>query len=93
MSAIREVGPGSHYLGCAHTLENFQTAFYASPLTDNNSFEQWEAEGEKRMEQRGNELVRKLLDAYEAPHLDAATDEALLAFIRQKKDSMADAFT
>ncbi len=93
MSAIREVGPGSHYLGCAHTLENFQTAFYASPLTDNNSYEQWEAEGEKRMEQRGNELVRKLLDAYEAPHLDPAIDEALVEFIRIKKDSMADAFT
>jgi trimethylamine---corrinoid protein Co-methyltransferase len=93
MSAIREVGPGSHYLGCAHTLENFQTAFYASPLTDNNSYEQWLAEGEQRIEQRANTLVRKLLDAYEAPHLDPAIDEALTAFIKQKKDSMADAFT
>ena len=93
MDAIREVGPGSHYLGCAHTLENFQTAFYASPLTDNNSYEQWLAEGEQRMEQRGNTLVRKLLESYEAPELDPAIDEALTAFIKQKKDSMADAFT
>jgi trimethylamine---corrinoid protein Co-methyltransferase len=93
MDAIREVGPGSHYLGCAHTLENFQTAFYASPLTDNNSYEQWLAEGEKRIEQRTNELVRRLLDSYEAPALDPAIDEALLAFVRQKKDSMPDAFT
>jgi trimethylamine--corrinoid protein Co-methyltransferase len=93
MDAIREVGPGSHYLGCAHTLENFQTAFYASPLMDNNSFEQWQAEGERRMEQRANELVRRLLDAYEAPPLDPAIDEALTAFIKQKKESMPDAFT
>ena len=63
MDAIRQVGPGSHYLGCEHTLANFQTAFYASPLTDNNSYEQWLAEGEKRIEQRGNELVRRLLDS------------------------------
>jgi trimethylamine---corrinoid protein Co-methyltransferase len=93
MDAIREVGPGSHYLGCAHTLENFQTAFYASPLTDNNSYEQWLAEGEQRIEQRANTLVRKLLESYEAPALDPVIDEALTAFIKQKKDSMADAFT
>ena len=93
MDAIREVGPGSHYLGCAHTLANFQTAFYASPLTDNNSYEQWLAEGEKRIEQRGNDLVRRLLDAYEAPALDPAIDEALLDFVARKKNSMADAFT
>src|SRR5579871_932234 len=45
LDAIREVGPGKHFLGCAHTQANFQTAFYRSPLADNNSFEQWEAEG------------------------------------------------
>ncbi len=54
LDAIREVGPGSHYLGCAHTQAKFQSAFYRSPLADNNSFEQWEIEGEKRIEQRAN---------------------------------------
>ena len=39
------------------------------------------------------DLVRRLLDSYEAPHLDPAIDEALLAFVRTKKDSMPDAFT
>ena len=47
LDAIREVGPGKHFLGCAHTQANFETAFYRSPLADNNSFEQWEAEGAK----------------------------------------------
>ena len=49
LDAIREVGPGKHFLGCAHTLANFETAFYRSPLADNNSYEQWEAEGRKDM--------------------------------------------
>ena len=48
LDAIREVGPGKHFLGCAHTQANFETAFYRSPLADNNSFEQWEAEGAQR---------------------------------------------
>jgi trimethylamine--corrinoid protein Co-methyltransferase len=93
MDAIREVGPGAHYLGCAHTQAHFQTAFYRSALADNNSFEQWEIEGEKRIEQRANALCRSWLDAYEAPPLDPAIDEALLAFIAQRKESMPDAFT
>jgi hypothetical protein len=65
LDAIREVGPGSHYLGCAHTQANFQTAFYRSALADNNSFEQWEIEGEKRVEQRANALARSWLEHYE----------------------------
>src|SRR6202049_3651211 len=32
MDAIREVGPGKHFLGCAHTQANFETAFYRSAL-------------------------------------------------------------
>src|SRR5580693_3903304 len=47
LDAIREVGPGKHFLGCAHTQANFENAFYRSPLADNNSYEQWEAEGAK----------------------------------------------
>jgi trimethylamine--corrinoid protein Co-methyltransferase len=93
LDAIREVGPGSHYLGCAHTQANFQTAFYRSALADNNSFEQWEVEGGKRIEERANALCKSWLESYEAPALDPAIDEALLAFIKQKKDSMPDAFT
>jgi trimethylamine--corrinoid protein Co-methyltransferase len=93
LSAIRQVGPGSHYLGCDHTQAHFQTAFYRSALADNNSYEQWEIEGEKRIEQRANALCRSWLDSYEAPALDPAIDEALLAFIKDRKDSMPDAFT
>jgi trimethylamine--corrinoid protein Co-methyltransferase len=93
LDAIREVGPGAHYLGCAHTQAHFQTAFYRSALTDNNSFEQWEIEGEKRIEQRANALCRSWLDSYEAPPLDPAIDEALQAYIAKRKESMPDAFT
>jgi trimethylamine--corrinoid protein Co-methyltransferase len=93
MDAIREVGPGSHYLGCSHTQANFQTAFYRSTIADNNSFEQWHAEGEKRSEQRANDIARNWLAMYEAPALDPGIAEALNDFVAQKKNSMPDAFT
>ena len=93
MDAIREVGPGSHYLGCSHTQANFQTAFYRSSIADNNSYEQWLAEGEKTAPQRANEIARKWLDAYEAPPLDAGIADGLKDFVAKKKESMPDAFT
>ena len=93
LSAIREVGPGSHYLGCAHTQANFETAFFRSTIADNNSFEQWEAEGARTAEQRASALCRTMLSSFEAPALDPAVDEALLDFVKRKKESMPDAFT
>ncbi|WP_259782997.1 trimethylamine methyltransferase family protein [Aestuariispira ectoiniformans] len=90
MDAIREVGPGNHFLGCAHTQANFETAFYRSPLADNNSFEQWESEGSKTMEVRANEYWKKLLNEYEAPAIDPGVDEALQEFIAKKKAAVPD---
>lgn len=93
MEAIREVGPGKHFLGCAHTQANFESAFYRSPLADNNSVEQWEAEGSRDMAQQANALWKKMLREYEAPALDEAVDAALLAYIAQRKGAFPDSNT
>lgn len=93
MEAVREVGPGGHYLGCAHTQRNFKTAFYTSQIADNNSYEQWEAEGAKDANQRATEAAQRLLAQYEPPPLDAAIDEALLEFIAKRKAELPNAVT
>ena len=90
LSAIREVGPGKHFLGCDHTQNNFKTAFYRSSVADNNSFEQWEMEGSKDTVMRANTLYKKMLNEYEAPELDPAIDEALVEYMTKRKDSFAD---
>ncbi|MBI2253637.1 MAG: trimethylamine methyltransferase family protein [Proteobacteria bacterium] len=90
LDAIREVGPGSHFLGCAHTQANFETAFYRSNIADNNSFEQWEAEGAQDAAQRANKIFKRMLGDYEAPALDPAVDEALKEFIAKKKAATPD---
>ena len=61
------------------------------PDTDNNSFEQWEADGNMDSTQRANVIWKKMLDEYEMPAIDPAVDEALLAFIQQRKESFPDA--
>ncbi len=91
LDAIREVGPGQHFLGCAHTQANFESAFYRSSVADNNSFEQWESEGGKDAAQRANALWKQMLSQYEAPPMDPAVDEALVAFMQKRKSEMPDA--
>ena len=83
MDAIREVGPGKHFLGCAHTQANFETAFFPSPLADNNSYEQWDRGRPAGHGERANALWKKLLRDYEAPPIDPAVDEALLDYIER----------
>ena len=90
MDAIAEVGPGNHFLGCEHTKANFKSAFYRSPLADNNSFEQWEADGSLTHEQRANALYKKMLQNYQAPPLDPAIDSALTDYMSTRKNSFAD---
>jgi len=85
MDAIREVGPGAHFLGCAHTQANFEDAFYRSSIADNNSFEQWQAEGALDAAQRANAVWKRLLAQYEAPAIDPGVDEALLDFVARRK--------
>ena len=90
LDAIREVGPGKHFLGCAHTQANFENAFYRSPLADNNSFEQWESEGATDMTKRANALWKKQLAEYVAPPMDPAIDEALIDYMARRKASFPD---
>ena len=90
LDAIREVGPGQHFLGCAHTQANFETAFYRSTIADNNSFEQWEAEGSRDAAWRANDLWKKMLGEYQPPALDPAVDEALLDYMARRKGEFPD---
>lgn len=90
MDAIRDVGPGAHFLGCAHTQENFATAFFRPEVADSNSYEQWLSEGALDTAQRANARWKQLCREYEDPGLDPAIDEALGEFIAKRKASAPD---
>jgi len=90
VDAIVANGPGQHFLGTAHTLANFETAFYRSEVADNNSFEQWLEDGGLDAAQRANVIWKRMLREYEAPALDDGIDEALQEFIAKRKASMPD---
>ena len=90
LDAIRENGPGQHFLGTAHTLANFENAFYRSTTADNASYEQWLEDGGLDAAQRANAIWKRRLAAYEPPPIDPAVDEELREFIARRKSEMPD---
>ena len=54
-------------------------------LFDNNSFEQWQAEGAKDVTERALTMARQMLNEYEEPKLDEAVNDALLDYIVRRE--------
>ena len=45
LDAIREVGPGGHFFGAAHTQARYRTAFFAPMISDWRNYESWREAG------------------------------------------------
>lgn len=92
LDAIRENPPGQHFLGTAHTLANFESAFYRSETADNSSFEQWVDDGSLDAAQRANRAWKLRLANYEPPPIDDAVDAELREFVERRKSELPDTF-
>jgi len=92
LDAIVNQTPGEHFLGTAHTLANYETAFARSEIADNSSFEQWVEDGSQDAAQRANKAWKERLAAYQAPALDEAIDAELIDFITRRKAELPDTF-
>ncbi|SMF54044.1 trimethylamine---corrinoid protein Co-methyltransferase [Tistlia consotensis] len=92
VEAYDEVAPGGHFLGCSHTLANYETAFYDARLSDSESVEQWEEQGSKDAATRALARWKALLADYEPPPIDPGVDEALRDFVARRKAAVPDAW-
>ncbi|MEL6571024.1 MAG: trimethylamine methyltransferase family protein [Pseudomonadota bacterium] len=90
LDAIAEVGPGGHYLGCAHTQAHFKDAFWRSDLLDYKPFETWDEEGARDTQALAAARVETLLETYQQPALDPAKEAALRAFVADRKAALPD---
>ena len=90
--AYGEVAPGGHFLGSAHTMRNYQTAFYEPKLSDSENVESWEETGSLDMRARAHARWTKLLQDYEAPPIEPGLQEELEAFVARRKEALPDAW-
>jgi len=90
MGAFHEVAPGSHFLGSAHTMANYTTAFFDSTISDDTPFETWQEAGQTNSATRANKRWKAALAEYQPPPIDPGVDESIRDFIDRKKASMTD---
>jgi trimethylamine--corrinoid protein Co-methyltransferase len=86
LDAIREVGPGGHFFGAAHTLARYTDAFYAPLVSDWRNHQQWAADGRPEAWQKANTLWKQALAEYEPPPLDPGVVEELDAFVARRTE-------
>jgi trimethylamine--corrinoid protein Co-methyltransferase len=89
LDAIREVGPGGHFFGAAHTLARYETAFYQPLLSDWRNFETWREAGALTAAERANKIWKQLLADYVQPPMDSTVDEALKDYVARRKREIA----
>ena len=90
--AYTEVAPGGHFLGSAHTMRNYQTAFYEPKLSNSENVESWEEAGAEDMRKRAFNRWKNMLQEYQPPPIEESTKEALEAFVARRKADMPDAW-
>ena len=85
LDAIREVGPGGHFFGAAHTQSRYRTAFHKPMLSDWRNYETWQEAGSPEAAAKANQIGKELLAAYQPPAIDPAVEEELAAFVARRK--------
>lgn len=88
LEAIEEVGPGGHFFGVGHTIERFESAFYAPLVSDWRNYESWSEGGGLTATQRANAIWKQLLQEYEEPSVDVAVLEALTDYVTRRKQTI-----
>lgn len=83
--AFEEVGPGGHFLGAAHTIRHYETAFFQHSVFNMDNYEKWEAEGSEDSYKRANKVWKQMLANYQQPALDEGKKEALEEFVAKRR--------
>ena len=86
LDAIREVGPGGHFFGAAHTRARYENAFYQPLISDWRIYETWNQAGALTATERAHGLYKRLLAEYQPPPLDPAIREELDAFVAKRTE-------
>jgi trimethylamine--corrinoid protein Co-methyltransferase len=91
MDALREVGPGGHFLGAEHTLRHYRTGFYRPLISSTDNYDRWHRRGGLTVDRVASQKWQEMLADYEDPGIDPAVDEQLQAFIAVRKEVLAGA--
>jgi trimethylamine--corrinoid protein Co-methyltransferase len=83
--AIKGVPTGGHFFGEPHTLERYEHAFYRPLVSNWQNYENWQLGGGKDATQRATDIWKQALKEYAEPAMDSAIDEALAAYVAERR--------
>lgn len=84
LEAIREVGPGGHFFGAAHTQARYRDAFYTPLVSDWRNHGAWLEAGAPEAPRHAQRVLAQLLAEYEPPPMDPAIREELDDFVARR---------
>ncbi|SPH18393.1 hypothetical protein DEA8626_01931 [Defluviimonas aquaemixtae] len=82
--AIADVQPGGHFFATGHTMERFDSAFYAPLVADLSNFGTWEAAGARTATERATAIWQRLLAGFCAPEGSAERGARIADFIARR---------
>lgn len=82
--AIAEVAPGGHFFGAQHTMERYQTAFYAPLVADLSNHGLWTENGAQRADQRATAIWQKTLANFTPPTACEGVAERLAPYVARQ---------
>ncbi|MEY4305781.1 MAG: hypothetical protein RIT52_1956, partial [Pseudomonadota bacterium] len=79
--AIAEVAPGGHFFAAQHTMERYQTAFYAPLVADLSNHGLWVEQGAQTADQRATAIWQRVLRDFTPPAACAGIQDRLAPFL------------
>lgn len=83
--AYSETPSGKHFLGSAHTMRHYKTAFHQHQVFSMDNYEKWAEEGSEDSYKKANKIWKKMLRDYEPPPIDPAIREELDDFVTLRR--------
>lgn len=82
--AIADVSPGGHFFQTQHTMERYQTAFYAPLVADLNNFGTWSEAGARPSDMRATDIWKTVLHDFVQPEGAAERVDRLIPLIEAR---------
>jgi trimethylamine---corrinoid protein Co-methyltransferase len=85
LDAMREVGPGGHFFGAAHTQARYRSAFFSPMISDWRNYETWREAGSPTALDAAERIVAERLRDFVGPPIEPERLDALTAFVARRK--------
>ncbi len=84
MMPLLKSHPGGHFFAAQHTMERYQTAFYAPLVADLSNYGRWTENGALRADQRATAIWQKTLADFTTPAACVGAAERLAPYVRKQ---------